>query len=547
MVEQVTRGARIAVGAVALLALSVSVFGQDVSAHGTGGRLPGQQAAQAAGTPVVKKLSVDDAVQMALEQNLSLQVQRVNPRIQDLTIASVRTAWTPNVTSSFSNGSADSPSGNIFSGTGITQTSDSLAWSFGANQLLPTGGNYQVSWGSSRAKTNSLFDNINPRLNSSLSASFTQPLLRNFRIDNTRQQLQISRKNREISDVQLRQTVLGTIRNVKSAYWTLSYSVSSLKVQEQSLDLANESLRNNEARVRIGTMAPIDIIQAQAEVASREESVIRAQAAVAQAEDSFRALIMDPQTANFWEMKFDLTDSPTFEAQPVDVDAAVRKALDARTDLVQQKKTIEENDITLRYMQNQIRPDVNVNVKYGVSAQGGTALAYDYSNVLNPVFLGQLGAVGYGSMFKSLLKNDYPQWSFALTFGYPIGNSTAETNLVRARLQYGQAQTQLRAAELTVVTQVRDAARQVTTNQKRVESTRASRELQEKKLEAEQKKFAAGMQTTFFVLQAQRDLAQARDLELSAILDYTRSLVDFETVQQAPTFGGSGGGITIGG
>jgi HAE1 family hydrophobic/amphiphilic exporter-1 len=231
----------------------------------------------------------------------------------------------------------------------------------------------------------------------------------------------------------------------------------------------------------------------------------------------------------------------------VDVDAAVRKALDARTDLVQQKKTIEENDITLRYMANQTRPDVNVNVKYGVSAQGGTALAYDYSNVLNPVFLGQLGAVGYASMFKSLLKNDYPQWSFALTFGYPIGNSTAEANLVRARLQYGQAQTQLRAAELTVVTQVRDAARQVMTNQKRVESTRASRELQEKKLEAEQKKFAAGMQTTFFVLQAQRDLAQARDLELSAILDYTRSLVDFETVQQAPTFGGSGGGITIGG
>ena len=199
----------------------------------------------------------------------------------------------------------------------------------------------------------------------------------------------------------------------------------------------------------------------------------------------------------------------------------------------------------MRYLQNQTRPDVNLNVKYGLSAQGGTQLDYDYSNVLNPVLLGQVGQVGYGSMFRSLLRNDYPQWSFAMTVGYPIGNSNAEANLARARLQVGQAQTQLRAAELSVATEVRNAARNVTTNQKRVESTRAARELQEKKLDAEQKKFAAGMSTTFFVLQAQRDLAQARNAELQAILDYTRSLVDFDTVQQAPTFGGSSSGVVI--
>ena len=536
MCEQVGRGARIALCVVVALAVSVSVFGQPVSASGTGG-----QAAQTAGGAVVKKLSIDEAVQLALEQNLSLQVERVNPRIQDMNTAAVRAAWRPNLISSISGGSADSPAGNIFSGTGVTQTSDTASWSFGASQTLPTGGNYQVTWGTQRYKTNSLFDNINPRLNSSLNLSYTQPLWRNFRIDTTRQQLLVSGKNREISDVQLRQTVLTTVRSVKSAYWTLSYTVSSLVVQQQSLDLARESLRNSEARVKIGTMAPMDVIQSQAEVAAREESVIRAQAAVAQAEDQFRGLIMDPQTPGFWEMKFDLTDSPAFQAQAVDVDAAVRNALSARTDLTQQKKTLEENDITLRYMHNQTKPDVNVNVKYGLSAQGGTQLAYDYSDVLNPVFLGQAGQVGYRSMFSSLLKNDYPQWSFALTFGYPIGNSAAEANEARARLQYTQAQTQLRAAELSVTTEVRNAARNVTTNQKRVESTRASRELQEKKLEAEQKKFAAGMSTTFFVLQAQRDLAQAKDAELSAVLDYTRSLVDFETVQQAPTFGGSGG------
>ena len=185
MFQEVTRGARITLFFAAMLALPVSVFGQAVFAGGTGG----QPAPQAAGGPITKRLSVDDAVKMALDQNLNLQVERVNPQIQELNIATVRTAWTPSVSTSISTGSADSPAGNIFSGTGVTQTSDSLGWSVGASQLLPTGANYQVSWGTSRAKTNSLFDNINPRLNSSLGVSFTQPLLRNFRIDNTRQQL----------------------------------------------------------------------------------------------------------------------------------------------------------------------------------------------------------------------------------------------------------------------------------------------------------------------------------------------------------------------
>ncbi len=540
MFEQLAQGARIAVFFIAVVTLPVSVFGQTVSGSGTGG----QQAPQASG-PTVKKLSVDDAVQMALEQNLNLQVQRVNPRIQDLNVASVRATWVPNVTSSISDGSTDSPASNIFSGTTLTQTSGTTSWSFGANQVLPTGGNYTVSWGTSRYNTNSLFDTINPRLNSSFAATFTQPLLRNFRIDATRQQLQISKKNREISDAALRQQVLSTVRSVKSAYWNLSYAISSLGVQQSSLDLARESLKNSEAKVRIGTMAAMDVIQSQAEVASREEAVIRAQANVAAAEDSFRALIMDPQTPGFWDIKFELTDSPTFQAQAVDVDAAVRNALGARTDLVQQRKTIEENDISLRYMTNQTRPDVNLTASYGLSAQGGTLLNVDYTDVLNPVLLGEQSRVGYGSMYRSLFSRDFPQWSFRISFGYPIWNSAAKLNLARAKLQYGQAQTQLRAAELSVTSEVRTAARNLQTNQKRVETTRVARELQEKKLEAEQKKLAAGMSTPYLILQFQRDLVQARDAELSAILDYVRSLVDFETVQQAPTFGGSSGGINI--
>lgn len=534
MSEQVKRGARIAVFFVLLLSAAASVSGQAAP-----GAAAGRQQAPPA-SPVVKKLSVDEAVQMALEQNLDLQVQRLAPKIQDLNIATARTAWTPTLTTGLSNTSSAAPNYNIYTASGSTLNTDQLQWSFAANQQLPWGGNYNATWGNMRVKTNNAFDLTNPVLSATLSGTYTQPLLRNFRIDAARQQLLVSKKNREISDVQLRQTVLSTVRNVKSAYWSLSYYVSALKVAQQTLDLARESLKNNEARVRIGTMAPIDIIQAQAEVASREEAVIQAQAALDQAEDQFRALIMDPQTPGFWNMTFELTDAPTFQAQEVDVDAAVRKALEARTDLVQQRKNLEASDVSLRYMHNQTLPDVNLQARYSMTAKGGTSFNYSPDGVL-------LGTtqVGFGSVMRSVFARDLPTWSFAMQVNYPIGNSSAEANLARARVQYSQAQTQLRSAELSVVTEVRNAARQVTSNQKRVESTRASRELQEKKLEAEQKKFAAGMQTTFFVLQAQRDLAQARNAELQAILDYTRSVVNFETVQQAPAFGGGGGGVVV--
>jgi outer membrane protein TolC len=142
-----------------------------------------------------------------------------------------------------------------------------------------------------------------------------------------------------------------------------------------------------------------------------------------------------------------------------------------------------------------------------------------------------------------LFNNRYPTWTLSLNIGYPIGTSTAEANLARARLQYNQSQTQLKNQQLQVATQVRDVARQVQTNQKRVDTTRAARQFAERRLEAEEKKFAAGMSTSFFVFQAQRDLSQARNNELRALIDYNKSLVDWDTVQEAP-LGGGGGSVT---
>jgi outer membrane protein len=355
----------------------------------------------------------------------------------------------------------------------------------------------------------------------------------------------VGEKNREIADVGLRETLATTTRTVRNAYWNLAYAVASLGVQQQSLELAQQSLRDTRARVEIGTTPPIDIVEAESEVAAREEAVIVAQAQIATAEDTLRALVFDPAMPDFWNMRIEPTELPPFQPMTVDTDAAVRNALERRTDLQQTQRSMEAQQINIRFYRNQTLPDVQANLNYGLAGLGGTRLAgggvipgfpVDPTTPTGPV------QKSYASVLRDLLGLSSPSWTAALNISYPIGTSQADANLARTRLQYSQAQTALKNQQLQVTTQVRQQARNVQTNQQRVQSTRASRQLAERKLEAEQRKFQAGTSTSFLVFQAQRDLSQARNNELRAILDYNQSVVDFETVQEVPI--GGGGGIT---
>ena len=339
------------------------------------------------------------------------------------------------------------------------------------------------------------------------------------------------------------------MRQVKNAYWDLSYAINNLKAQQGSLALSQQSLKDEQKRVEIGVRAPIDIVQAQAEVASNEERVIVADAAIKAAQDNLRALILDPGTPEFWTVTFDPTDAPSFAAQAIDVDAAVRNALDKRSDLRGAKNSLEQSDINVKYFRNQIKPDVNANVSYITTAAGGVQLSQvDFAAVTQGGAINRsvVAQRGFGSVLGDVFQNTYPNWTVGVSVGYPLGASTAHANLARVKLEFEQAQAQLKNLQLQVATQVRTAGRNVQTNGQRVQSARASLELQQKKLEAEEKKLAAGMSSSFFVFQAQRDLALARTAEILAISDYNKSLVDFEAVQQVP-LGGGGGGITTAG
>jgi outer membrane protein TolC len=198
---------------------------------------------------------------------------------------------------------------------------------------------------------------------------------------------------------------------------------------------------------------------------------------------------------------------------------------------------MESNDISIKYFNNQSLPDLNASVNYGAQAIGGVGLLRGPSSGLVPGPITGTVEKSYWATLGEVWGGDFPGWTFSLDMSYPLGRSTNEANLARARLQHTQQERQLQTLELTVATQVRDAARNVQTNAKRVDATRAARVLAERRLEAEEKKYQAGMTQNFFVLQAQRDLVVARNNELQALVEYAKSVVNYGAVQQVPLAG----------
>lgn len=234
--------------------------------------------------------------------------------------------------------------------------------------------------------------------------------------------------------------------------------------------------------------------------------------------------------------------SPT----PVDIDAAVGVAMQNRLDLKTARARLENNATRIRFLKNQVLPQLSANVDYGLAGLGGTVI----NRVVDPNDPLGVGSVTtetvrrYSQVLQDIGAFNFPTWTVSLQFRYPLGRNGDRVNLVRAEMGNDQSLLALQDTERQVVQQVRDLGRQVNTNLRRVGSTQAARALAEKRLEAEEKKFAVGLSTTFNVLQAQRDLAAARNNEQRAILDYVKSLVDFEAAQEA-SIGGGGGGVSV--
>ncbi len=482
-------------------------------------------------TRPVLSLSLQDAVARTLENNIDIAVNRYDPQDAAEAVNELKGFYDPLLTSLISRSSATRPASDFFSGAPEVET-DVDVYNFGVIQQVPTGGSLRVDLLNNKTTTNSAFSIFNPSNSSNLNIRASQPLLRDLGIDATRFQIAVAKRNRDISDVQFRQTVVNTVAGVKQLYYDLLYAIDNLEAQRKSLALARKLLDENQIKVRVGTMAPLDVVAAESEVAGREESVILADAAVLDAEDAVRRAIFADNAAQNWMYHIVPTDRPSADPAPVDAETAVRNALENRTDIVAARKNVENAIDNQRFAKNQTLPAVDLQAAYGSVGQAGVQVRDAQGNLLPVPIPG-----GFGNAFGDVLGFDFPTWTLGVQFSYPIPNRSARATSARARINREQQETVLRRLEIAVTQEVRSAARAVETNFKRVGSTRAARVLQERRLDAEEKRFAAGMSTNFLVTQAQRDLAFAEVSELRAVADYRKSIVNFERVQEA------GGGV----
>jgi len=471
-------------------------------------------------------ITLAEAIERALANNLDVVISRLDTQVTGQGVSAARGVYSPFLSAGFNNLDSRSPAQNQLVGAQVlasTRTNYNFQW----QQQLSTGGNYNIYWQNLRSTTNSAFTGFNPLFDTAVGGQITQPLMQNFRFDPRKQRIVVAQNGERISRKGFELQVMNTVRDVENAYWDLVFSIQNLEVSRKSLELAQDLLRNNRIQVEVGTMAPIDVLEAEAEVAAREEAVILAEEAIRNFDDNLKRLINDPESAEFLDVQFQPVDQPTVEELQIEIDDAVRTALQRRPVLDQARYELETRDYNVRYTRNQTMPQVDVVGSVALNGIGGNQLLRgDFAGAPVAIIPG-----GYGDAIDQAFGGEFHDWSVGLNVSYPLGNSQAEALHAQAQVSARQQRARVDSGQIMIAQEVRSAARAVETNRKRIDATRVARELAQRRLEAEEKKFEVGMSTSFLIVQAQRDLSQAAANELRALIDYNKAIVAFERAQ----------------
>jgi outer membrane protein TolC len=491
--------------------------------------------------PDTLQLTLADALQRAVDHNPDLAIVRLDTEVDAARVAESRGAYAPIFSTTLGRSRTVAPPSTYLLGTAGVDVHD-LFSSTGIRQRLPWGaGTWSVSWDAARTTTNNPITSFDPYLESGILVAFSQPLLKDRKIDASRQQLIVAKRNRDSSELRFRESVVQTVATVKQAYWTLEAAVANVEVQQRSLELAEELERQNRIRVAAGQIPPLDLVQAQAEVAQRRENLIQAHTTADDSEDRLRRLIMDPKDTAFWNTHLETTEAPPALNASPDVAAAVARALDVRYDLARAGHDLENARTNVEFLDNQRLPDVRLETSYRGSGLAGSELLR--TGGFPGVVTGAQNT-GFASALGQAFTPDYPTWSVGVTISYPLANSYERASFARATVEQRQVAQRIASLRLDAAQSVRQAARQVRSTAERVQTARAGATLAEQRYTDEQRRYEVGLSTTFLVTQAQRDLLQAQVNLLQTTLDHQSAVVKFEAVQEAPA-GGAGDSIAI--
>jgi outer membrane protein TolC len=475
----------------------------------------------------VLALTLGDAIMRTLKNNYGVAIQILDPEISSLSVTKAREIFYPTLSFDYANRSTENASYSFLDAAENVVTKY-YSYAGQISQLLPFGGTLSASLSNYRNNTNSNFQTINPRYSSTLRFDFQQPLLRGFGTKMTKYNILVSENNYEISEKSLEATVADIINTVTQAYWNLSYSIENLKVREQALQLAKDLLAKNQRAVEVGTLAPIEILSAQAEVATRQADILSAQADVKNNEDRLRTIINLPEAEMKLALPIKPLDTPQFIESKIEVDQALMTALENRPELKSLKVSVRNQDLNLSFAKNQLLPSLSLNASYWSPGISGDQILYSNNNPLTGQVIGTIPG-GISNAVKDALGMKYKNWSVGLSLDIPLNSVFSKAAYAQAKLSLDQAMLQLKNQEQVIYLEIRNGVRTAQTNYERVQAYKVARELAEQKLQAEEEKLRVGLSTNFLVLSYQRDLSNARISELRAIVDYLISQANLDT------------------
>jgi HAE1 family hydrophobic/amphiphilic exporter-1 len=499
-------------------------------------------------------LSLNEAIRLALENNNDIRTSRIDVEKAEHKLTARRGAYDPQLFSETYFERSSTPIASFLGGnsSGSLEQKDFTGKAGLTGRTPKFGGSYTFDWSSTRFSSNNFFNALDPAISSRFSITYTQPLVRGLRTDDSRRQIEIAKKNLTLTDVQFRQRATEVITRVEHAYWELVHALKNMQVQSEAVKQTKAQVETNRRQVAQGVLAPIDVVEAEAQVKIYEQNVYAAQEEVTRAENALKTLMLADRTALLWSRALLPVTPVNLEAPRVPLNEAVNTALENRLELAELRTSKAINEIDKRFYRDQTKPQVDLQVSYSSNGYAGTLTDNE-----NPILTGltslerrvaELSNIaglpvlpantfnsvpadfqgGYGRALSNLLGQDNPTVRVGVRISLPLKNRTAKAELGHSLAEGRRLESVRAQMEQLIEADVRNSIQRVRSVEASMAAAAAARAAAEQQYTSEQRKFQAGMSTVFLVLQRQTDLISARGRELQTQTDLNKAIAEFQ-------------------
>ena len=481
------------------------------------------------------RMSLKDITKLALQNNLDIAIQDTNEELSQQKILQAFGDYDPKLTGTIGVQSRKNANQSTYQlSTGKYNQNDTATWNFTFQKAVKTGGTFQAQWNSSRQDSNSTSNLFNPNYGATASVQFTQPLWRNLKIDSTRGNIKLVNLDLESTDSKFKQKVTETIANIQQQYWDLVSAIRDYDIKRSSVKLGQITLRDNKKKVDVGTLAPIAITEAQADLKSRELNLISSEEQILRQENTVRQLVSNDRNAEIWSKIIIPTDQPDFVEYKVDLNTAIETALKNRPELQQYDIQLRQSDINLKMTQNNRKWQFNLIGQFGSQGTAGPQ-SYLLNNYTGEPELDANGnkipsipeylVGGLGHAYKTVFTEGFTTWQVSVQVDIPLRTRSLDSQYAQQKIQRQQTLMNRRSQEQNIQVEIRNAVQKLKTNRQQVEQAKMQQQLSKEQLDGEVKRYDAGLSENFRVLDRQNQLAMSENTYLVNLINYKKAII----------------------